>query len=107
MSGLHTAVEVGSVPSTHVVERAVPIVNGLSFPEYVSFASGEMEHYDLTLELEKKMEELRREFMLQPEELMLRKRRETRENGDERAYEQQGEELCEVLKNQYRFSVSE
>ncbi|MBR6477544.1 MAG: hypothetical protein IKS85_03760 [Lachnospiraceae bacterium] len=79
----------------------------LSEGQYVSFASGEMEHYDLTLELEKKMEELRREFLLQPEELMLRKRRETRENGDECAYEQQGEELCEVLKNQYRFSVSE
>ncbi|MBR3509772.1 MAG: hypothetical protein IKO03_13505 [Lachnospiraceae bacterium] len=81
----------------------------LDLPEsqYVSFASGEMEHYELTLELEKKMEELRRDFRLQPEELMLRERRDLKEAGDERRYLEEGARLCENLKNQYRFSVSE
>jgi hypothetical protein len=66
-----------------------------------------MEHYELTLELEKKMEELRRDFRLQPEELMLRERREAREAGDERYYDEQSAKLCESLKNQYRYSVGE
>ncbi|MCR5460570.1 MAG: hypothetical protein K6F51_11805 [Acetatifactor sp.] len=75
--------------------------------QYVGFAAGEMEHYELTLELEKKMEELRREFRLQPAELMLRERREAKESGDERYYQEEGAKLCESLKNQYRFSVGE
>lgn len=81
----------------------------LELPErqYVSFASGEMEHYELTLELEKKMEEYSREFRLQPENLMLRERRLAKESGDERRYQEEGELLCQALKNEYRFSVSE
>ncbi len=79
----------------------------LSESQYVGFAAGEMEHYELTLELEKKMEELRLDFRLQPAELMLRERREAKESGDERYYQEEGAKLCESLKNQYRFSVGE
>ncbi|MBQ2100108.1 MAG: hypothetical protein II477_03420 [Lachnospiraceae bacterium] len=79
----------------------------LTDAEYVTFVSGEMEHYDLTMELEKKMEELTREFRLQPEELMLRERREMQDAGNHTRLRETGASLCETLKNQYRFSVGE
>ena len=81
----------------------------LSLPErqYVSFASGEMEHYELTLELEKKMEELQKEFLLQPEMLMIRQRQAYRDAGDERSYHEEGENMIRMLKNGYRQSVGE
>lgn len=81
----------------------------LELPErqYVSFASGEMEHYELTLELEKKMEELQREYQLQPEKLMLRQRIHALEIGDERRYQEESERFCQSLKDAYRFSVGE
>ena len=75
--------------------------------QYVSFASGEMEHYELTLQLEKKMEELQREFKLQPEKLMLRERELAKVSGDEHRYQEEGVRLCQALKDAYRFSVSE
>ena len=79
----------------------------LTESQYVSFASGEMEHYELTLKLEKKMEELQKEFLLQPEKLMLSQRREYRDAGDERRYQEEGAGLCQALKSSYRLSVSE
>ena len=79
----------------------------LSERQYVSFASGEMEHYELTLELEKKMEELQQEFLLQPEMLMIRQRQAYRDAGDEQRYLEEGANLCRILKNGYRQSVME
>ncbi len=81
----------------------------LELPEsqYVSFASGEMEHYELTMELERRMEELQREFRLQPEKLMLRERELAKLSGDERRYQEEGKRLCETLKEAYRFSAME
>lgn len=81
----------------------------MELPEkkYIAFASGEMEHYELTLELESRMEELRREFALQPESLMLRERRLCREGVEKQRYYEESDSLCRALKNQYRLSVSE
>jgi len=75
--------------------------------EYISFAAGEMEHYEQTLELEKKMEEIRREFALQPERLMLDQRAEHRNGHDIQLYCEDNEQLCRALKNNYRQSVGE
>ena len=75
--------------------------------QYVQFAAGEMEHYELTLELEKRMEELQHDFRLQPEKLMLRQRELAKATGDERSYQEEGAKLCQNLKDAYRFSVSE
>lgn len=81
----------------------------LELPEdkYISFAAGEMEHYELTLELEQKMEELRNEFLHQPEHLMLMQRKEYRTGADRQRYYDETDLLCQSLKNGYRLSVSE
>ena len=81
----------------------------LELPEnkYISFAAGEMEHYELTLEVEQRMQELRRDFVNQPEKLMLRQRSEWREgSGRQRYYEESGL-LCQTLKEAYRICVNE
>lgn len=80
---------------------------GLPENKYVTFASGEMEHYDLTMELEGRMEELRMEFQLQPEKLMLRQRREYRQAGEMDRYLEESGQVLQALENSYRFSVSE
>lgn len=81
----------------------------LELPEkkYVSFVAGEMEHYQTTLELEKRMEELRQDFGLQPEALMLRQRLAMREGTERQKYYEESESLCQTLKDGYRLSVSE
>lgn len=81
----------------------------LEMPEaqYVSFVAGEMEHYQTTLELEKKMDSLRQDFGLQPEALMLRQRDEWRAGAEKQKYYEESEQLCQTLKESYRFSVSE
>lgn len=81
----------------------------MEMPEskYISFAAGEMEHYQLTLELEKQMETLRQDFLLQPEALMLRQRQEWREGADKQRYYEESDTLCQTLKDQYRLNVGE
>lgn len=79
----------------------------LSETQYVAFASGEMEHYPLTMELEKTMEGLRQDFLLQPEALMLRQRQEWRQGTENQKYYEESDTLCQTLKNSYRFSVGE
>lgn len=79
----------------------------LSESQYITFAAGEMEHYDLTLTLEKKMEELRNDFKMQPEHLLLTQRREMRSGADKQHYYEESDMLCQTLKNSYRISVSE
>ncbi len=79
----------------------------LSENQYIAFAAGELEHYELTLELERRMQELRRDFATQPEKLMLRQRSEWREgSGKQRYYEESGL-LCRSLKDAYRICVNE
>lgn len=81
----------------------------LELPEskYVSFAAGEMEHYQTTLELEKCMDELRQDFGLQPEALMLRERIQWREGMERQKYYDESDRLCQSLMDSYRLSVSE
>lgn len=79
----------------------------LTEAQYVSFAAGEMEHYQTTLELEKKMDALRQEFGLQPEALMLRQRKDWRDSAEKQKYYEESERLCRTLKDSYRFCVSE
>lgn len=81
----------------------------LELPEkqYIAFASGEMEHYDLTLELEKKMEEIHRDFQLHPEKQMLDQRQLLRESGNRQRYYEDSDNLCKALKNAYRVGVGD
>lgn len=81
----------------------------MELPEnrYISFAAGELEHYELTLELEQRMQELRRDFMNQPEKLMLRQRSEWREGSERQRYYEESSLLCQSLKDAYRICVNE
>lgn len=75
--------------------------------QYVAFAAGEMERYQLTMELEKEMDILRQDFLLQPEALMLRQRQEWREGTDKQKYYEESDAICQSLKNAYRLNVGE
>ncbi|MBP5222286.1 MAG: hypothetical protein J6Z35_03895, partial [Lachnospiraceae bacterium] len=79
----------------------------LSESRYISFASGEMEHYDLTMRLEQQMQKIRQEFVHQPEYLMLMQRKANREGSGKQQYYEESMQLCRVLKNSYRNSVGE
>ncbi len=74
--------------------------------EYVAFAAGQAEGYDHTLELEKKLEQLLREWEQQPEYLLLYNRRERRDGADRQGYDEETERLIRTLKDSYRSSVS-
>lgn len=81
----------------------------MELPEkkYIAFAAGEMEHYELTLELEAKMEQIRNDFALQPESLMLRERNLYRQGAEKQRYYEDSDSICQALKTSYRLSVDE
>lgn len=79
----------------------------LSESEYVAFAAEKEEGYQYTLELEKKMELLTREWEEQPDYLMLNHRRELRSGGEKQRYYEENERITQVLKDNYRRSICE
>ena len=77
----------------------------LSEDAYVSFAAGQKEGYEYTLELEKDIDRFMEEWEQQPEYLLLFNRREAR-SFDRQRYYGEGERLIRTLKDSYRNSVN-
>lgn len=77
----------------------------LSEDDYVSFAAGQKEGYEYTLDLEKDIDKFMTEWEQQPEYLLLFNRREARD-FDRQRYYGEGERLIRTLKDSYRNSVS-
>lgn len=75
--------------------------------EYVSFAAGNAEGYELALELEKDMERLTDEWEQQPEYLRLYGLSELKSGDGRQKYYEEGERLSQTLKDSYRRSVAE
>lgn len=75
--------------------------------DYVSFAAANPEGYQLTLELEKDMERLVREWEQQPEYLRLNSIRELRSGDNKQKYYDECERLTQTLKGSYRSSVTD
>ena len=80
---------------------------GLGEKDYVSFATEQMEHYELTLELEKKINEIRTEFEYQPEYEMLAHMKQWRTEGSRQSYVEETDTCIRLLKQAYRSIVGE
>lgn len=71
---------------------------------YVAFAAQNPESYTESLELEKRIEQIGREWEMQPEYRQLQLRREWR-GSDRVKYDTENERLTAALKNSYRSSI--
>lgn len=69
--------------------------------DYVAFAAEHTGNYQCVLQLEKKLEQLIREWELQPEYLRLYNRRELR-SADRQRYHEENDSLVQALKSSYR-----
>lgn len=75
--------------------------------EYVSFAAGNAEGYELALELEKDMERLTDEWEQQPEYMRLYGLSELKSGDGRQRYYEESERLSQTLKDSYRRSVAD
>lgn len=73
--------------------------------DYIVFAAEDAGHYETMLELEKKIESIRKSFEEQTEYERLLRRREWREGKDKQSYYEENENLLRVLRNSYRECV--
>ena len=79
----------------------------LSESEYISFAAEQTQGYRFTLELEKKMERLAEDWVIQPEFQRLLEVRECRREGDRQRYYEGNDDIIQELKRSYCNSVGE
>ena len=79
----------------------------LSEKEYVSFVADRHEKYEITLDLEKEVEQITQEWEQQPEYLRLNHIRELRKGSDIQKYYEENEQLTQALKSSYRSSMSD
>lgn len=79
----------------------------LSEGDYVAFAAGLPQHYEVALKLEKTMEQLEEERRLRMEYQRLLSRREWRTGMDKQKYYDDNELLTQTLKDAYRDCVRE
>lgn len=79
----------------------------LSDQEYVDFVQKYPEGYELSLELEKQLEESRELWKQQPEYLRLQERKEYRNSNESQRYYEENDRITKSMKNQYRFHISE
>ncbi|MCD7835466.1 MAG: hypothetical protein LUG83_02180 [Lachnospiraceae bacterium] len=80
---------------------------GLSESGYISFASELTEGYTATLQLEKSMERIKREWEKQADYQRLAMRREMRMGNDKQKYYDENDRLTQALKDNYRDCVGE
>ncbi len=73
--------------------------------DYVSFAAGFPEYYELTLELEKRVESLRSQWLDSAEKQQLEMILSLKKEGDVAAYYEDTNHKIQELKNNYRASV--
>lgn len=79
----------------------------LSENDYVAFAAGNTQNYELALRLEKDVEQLTEEWERQPEYLRLNNRRELRSGDNRQKYYDENERLTQTLKDSYRSCVGD
>lgn len=75
--------------------------------EYVALAAELPDSYEVSLALEKRLEELQESWKLQLDYQMLQARIECRRGSDKQKYYDENERLTQALKNSYRSSVME
>lgn len=75
--------------------------------DYIEFAAGNRDGYEMTLELEKRMDKIREDFHKQPEFARLQSRKEKRNGSSKQSYYDENENLTQTLKNTYREFVCE
>ncbi len=73
--------------------------------EYITFAAGFPEYYDATLELERRVEELRKQWDTSDEKIYLDMRISLKENVSEANYYEETDRKVQELKNDYRACV--
>ena len=100
------AYETGKEPAEFLAYLAAKRME-LSPEDYVAFTAGEQGSFDGALQLERKMDEMKLDWKLQPESLRLRERKEMRSRGDMESYRQETEQLLQAVKSSYRSSVGE
>ena len=72
---------------------------------YIAFAAENPQGYEAVLKLEQKMEELKKNWRLQPEFLRLQERKGFREDGEMQKYCEDNEQIAQALKSSYRISA--
>lgn len=77
----------------------------MSNQEYVSFATKQPEFYELSLEVEKKINDLQGLWEKSAERMGLQNMRHWRMTGDNHRYYEECEELVQVLKEEYRNCI--
>lgn len=80
---------------------------GLGEKDYVAFATEQMEHYELTLELEKRLSEIRSDFESRLEYGMLNQLKQWRAENNRQSYAEETERCIRLLKQNYRSIVGE
>jgi tetratricopeptide (TPR) repeat protein len=80
---------------------------GLSESEYIVFASEQKESYRGTLQLERIMEQINREWEKQADCQRLKMRRQMKNGSDRQKYYDENERLTQALKDNYRECVGE
>lgn len=79
----------------------------LSEEEYVAFMAGNPQFYNTSMELEKQLEELGNTWESHADYLLLEERRQWRYEGNKQKYYEESDRTAEVLKEAYRYSVTE
>ncbi len=77
----------------------------LSEEEYIDFAAKQPGNYEISLELEKALDELNEGWKQQPMYHRLRERELWRVNGDKQKYYEENGNLTQMLKDDYRHSA--
>lgn len=72
---------------------------------YIAFAAENPQGYEAALKLEQKMEELKKNWRLQPEFLRLQERKGFRRDGEMQKYCEDNEQIAQALKSSYRISA--
>ena len=79
----------------------------LTESEYVSFAAEALDKYELTLELEKDVEQLVRDWEQSPEYLRLNAMKELQNGENRQRYYDESERITQILKESYRRSAAD
>lgn len=78
---------------------------GMEEADYITFVAGFPEYYDATLELERRVEELKKMWNSSDEKAYLDMRISWKENSNVVKYYQETDEKVQELKDNYRYSV--
>ena len=75
--------------------------------EYVSFLQHYPEGYDISLEMERQLEQCKELWKQQPEYLLLEERKESHNGNEVQRYYKESDRIMKSIRTQYRFHISE